>query len=191
MTDQNGTAAPAAPIVPAPAGKVAPAPAAGGKVAPKGAGKVAPKGAAVARILGTSLEGAASGSVAYHHIRGVAQSGREGTRLFPVLTEGGDFGYSLRRGGDFVALATAGAASGPLPAWKAGDLFMARYTPDGVRQVVRMLASLQGVTNNRDQATAAATVAGHIPPAVAVPLGLPRVTQVAGSRRPTGRAQTV
>ena len=184
---ENGTAAPAAPIVPAPAGTVAPAPA--GKVAPKG-GKVAPKGGKVAR-LGTSLEGAASGSVAYHHIRGVAQSGREGTRLFPVLTEGGDLGYSLRRGGDFVALATGAPASGPLPAWKAGDLFMAPYTAEGVRQVVRMLASLVGVTNNRDQATAAATVAGHIPPAVAVSIGLPRVTQVAGSRRPTGRAQTV
>jgi len=181
---ENGTAAPAAPIVPA--GKsatVAPAAGKGGKSAP-----VAPAGKSP--VLGKSLDGAAASSVCYVTVRGKPQPG-EGTRLYAILSDDGRFGYGLRRGGDFLALAAPLAASAGLPAVAAGSPFAAPYTVAGVRQVVRMLASLNGVTNNRDQANAPATVAGHLPADVAVRCGLPRITRVAGARRPTGRAGTI
>jgi len=184
MSDSTNGAAPAAPLAPAGKSAATVAPAGkGGKSAP-----VAPAGKSP--VLGKSLDGAAASSVCYVTVRGKPQPG-EGTRLYAILSDDGRFGYGLRRGGDFLALAAPLAASAGLPAVAAGSPFAAPYTVAGVRQVVRMLASLNGVTNNRDQANAPATVAGHLPADVAVRCGLPRITRVAGARRPTGRAGTI
>jgi hypothetical protein len=127
-------------------------------------------------------------------MRGVAQTG-EGTRLHSVLSEGPGgtgwyFGYSLTRGGAFVTLGEP-SPKGSAATWKAGDDLAAPYTVKGIATVVAMLASLRGITKNRSQASAPVTVAGHLPPDVAVRCGLPRVTKVDGARRGTGRSNTV
>jgi hypothetical protein len=178
----NG-AAPAAPLTPAPAPKAAPKAPKAGALTPKTAGALS---------LGKSLEGAASGSVNFYEVRGVAQTG-DGLRLHAVLAEGPDgyrFGYSLRAGGDFLTLGEP-SPKGAVSSWAAGAPFAAPYTVAGIKTVVAMLDSLRGRTKNRSQHSAPVTVAGHLPPDVAVRCGLPRVTKVDGARRGGGRSNTI
>lgn len=186
ITDGTGSPNGAAPVAPlAPAAPKAPA-APARKAAP-----LTPRGAA-ALTLGKSLDGAASGSVNYHTMRGVSQTG-DGTRLHAVLLETGDgyrFGYSLRSGGDFVTLG-APSPKGANASWQAGAALCAPYTVAGIKTVVAMLASLDGRTKNRSQSSAPVTVAGHLPPKVAALCGLPTVTKVDGARRGGGRTNTV
>lgn len=180
VDSSNG--APTGAIVPAATGAATPA--AGSRPsnpARKAAGSTA-------ALLGKSLQGAPAGSVNYHTVRGVKQPA-PGTRLFIVLTEGGELGYSLTKGGKFLTMAAAG--KGAAGAWDKGAPFAAPYTVPGVKKLHAMLASLQGITANPDQGTAAATLAGHLPPDVAVKCGLPRVTRVSGARRGTGRADSI
>jgi len=122
--------------------------------------------------------------VNYHTVRGVKQPA-PGTRLFIVLTEDGTLGYSLTKGGKFLTMAQGGKG------WAKGAPFAAPFTLAGVKLLLAMLADLRGVTANPDQGTAAATLAGHLPPDAAVKCGLPRVTRVAGARRGTGRADSI
>jgi hypothetical protein len=177
MSNSTGTQNGAAPV--APLATVAPAPV--GKAPRKAA---PPAGKAPAGILGKSLDGAAAGTVNFHTVRGVRQTG-DGTRLYAVLSDDGRFGYSLRKGGDFLTMAAAGKG------WDKGAPFAAPYTVAGIRTVVAMLDSLNGRTANPDQHSAPVTVAGHLPPDVAVKCGLPRVTRVAGARRGTGRSGSI